>query len=54
MQVSLYAINVAQYPEKTEQMKIEDGFPSIRLYRGANHFVEFGKEDFSMFKNFDL
>ena len=54
MRVSLYAINVAAYPEKAEQMKIEDGYPSIRLYRGANHFVEFGKEEFNIFKTFDV
>ena len=45
--VNLYAINVSVQPEKIEQLKIDDGFPSIRLYRGANHYVEFGKDDFS-------
>ena len=54
MAVSLYAINISEQPEKAEQMKLEDGYPSIRLYRGANHYVEFGKDDFSSFKNFSL
>ena len=39
-------------PEKAEQMHLEDGFPSIRLYRGNNHYTEFGKDEYSKFKSY--
>ena len=43
--INLFAVNVQSQPEKIEQLRIEDGLPNIRLYRGNNHFEEFGKED---------
>ena len=53
IKVNIFAINVSMQPEKTEQMHLEDGFPSIRLYRGNNHYTEFGKEEYSSFKTYN-
>ena len=52
IKVNLVAINVSTQPEKAEQMHLEDGYPSIRLYRGNNHYTEFGKEGYTLFKTY--
>ena len=48
--VNLVSVNIGQQPEKVEQMHLEDGIPAIRLYRGNNHYTEYGKEEYSHFK----
>ena len=45
--INLIAINISSQPEKIEQLHIDDGFPAIRLYRGGNHYVEYGKDEFT-------
>mmetsp|Transcript_17797 Transcript_17797/g.30166 ORF Transcript_17797/g.30166 Transcript_17797/m.30166 type:complete len:87 (+) Transcript_17797:626-886(+) len=54
MRVKLASINLLDSPEKIEQMRIEGGLPNLRLYRGGNHFEEFGREDFADLNDFTL
>ena len=52
--VNIVAINVQVQPEKIEQLHLEEGLPNIRLYRGNNHYTEFGKEEYSHLKKWNL